>query len=234
MGWLRRAKNRSREGFGFAPPELGKVPGAGGRTRRGSPRTPLARHQHPHRVRCAVGHESTPRLAKVQQGGGICRTCAGKDPAAAWAAFQARVAELGAEVLETSWLGSTKRHQVRCARGHEVMPLASEVRDGGGIVNGLEVRLIQDFREAGHGALALVTVGARRLAATRSTRLRRRSKPARPAICLLIDLRSVTRPSTTPELKVLVSPWTTASRSLRRLRRSRSTRAVVGCRPAGP
>jgi len=32
----------------------------------------------PHRVRCPKGHESTPTPSAVQQGGGICRVCAGK------------------------------------------------------------------------------------------------------------------------------------------------------------
>jgi hypothetical protein len=54
------------------------------------------------------------------------------------------------------------------------------------------------------------TLGVRRLAATSRTRFLSNWKPVRPAICLLIDFRSVTRPSTTPELKVLVKPWITA------------------------
>ncbi|QCX82715.1 hypothetical protein C9F11_45795 (plasmid) [Streptomyces sp. YIM 121038] len=61
--------------------------------------------------------------------------------------------------------------------------------------------LIQDFREIGHEAVAVVTLGVRRLAATSRTRFRSNGKPARPAICLLIDFRSVTRPSTMPELE---------------------------------
>ncbi|MEV7123884.1 hypothetical protein, partial [Kitasatospora griseola] len=32
----------------------------------------------PHRVRCKKGHSSTPRPSDVAQGGGICRTCAGR------------------------------------------------------------------------------------------------------------------------------------------------------------
>lgn len=32
----------------------------------------------PHRVRCSKGHESMPAPSYVQQGGGICRACAGK------------------------------------------------------------------------------------------------------------------------------------------------------------
>lgn len=39
-------------------------------------------HQ-PHRIRCPLGHESAPHPSHVQEGGGICATCAGK----AWDAF---------------------------------------------------------------------------------------------------------------------------------------------------
>ena len=37
----------------------------------------------PHRARCPEGHECTPTPGAVQQGGGICRMCAGK----AWDVF---------------------------------------------------------------------------------------------------------------------------------------------------
>ncbi|MFD7579898.1 hypothetical protein [Kitasatospora sp. NPDC059817] len=87
----------------------------------------------PHRVRCAAGHEVTSTPATVQQGGGICRTCAGNDPKAAEAAFRARVAELGGEVLEPKWLGAGVPHRVRCAAGHESMPYPTHVQRGIGI-----------------------------------------------------------------------------------------------------
>ena len=45
----------------------------------------------PHRVICADGHECSPRPGGVRLGRGICATCAGKDPAAAEAAFRARL-----------------------------------------------------------------------------------------------------------------------------------------------
>ena len=86
-----------------------------------------------HRIRCAEGHESTPHPTHVQNGGGICRACAGRDPSAAEAAFRARVKELGGEVLEPAWLGSAKPHRVRCPEGHEGAPLPSGVQGGGGI-----------------------------------------------------------------------------------------------------
>lgn len=87
----------------------------------------------PHQVRCAEGHESSPRPNDVQKGQGICRACAGKDPRATEAAFRARVEELGGTVLEPKWLGKGKPHRVRCAAGHESNPMPSNVREGRGV-----------------------------------------------------------------------------------------------------
>ncbi|MFF3654914.1 hypothetical protein [Streptomyces olivochromogenes] len=87
----------------------------------------------PHRVRCAQGHDCTPRPNTVQQGGGICRTCAGNDPKVAEAAFRGRLAELGATLLEPKWLGADSPHRVRCAQGHEGRPRPSDVRRGDGV-----------------------------------------------------------------------------------------------------
>lgn len=86
-----------------------------------------------HRIRCAAGHVSTPRPTHVQQGKGICRACAGRDPKTAEAAFRARVAELGGEVLELAWLGANKGHRVRCSEGHESAPHPADVQQGKGI-----------------------------------------------------------------------------------------------------
>src|SRR5437867_2051498 len=60
----------------------------------------------PHRVRCAAGHECSPRPGSVRCGRGGCRVCAGNDPATAEVAFRARLAELGATLLEPRWLGT--------------------------------------------------------------------------------------------------------------------------------
>lgn len=87
----------------------------------------------PHRVRCPVGHESTPRPSKVQQGGGICRTCAGRDPSESERAFRERVATLGGLVLEQTWLGVHRPHRVRCPVGHEVESFPSHAQQGNGI-----------------------------------------------------------------------------------------------------
>lgn len=87
----------------------------------------------PHRVRCAEGHQCAPRPSSVRRGQGICRTCVGKDSKVAWAAFRARVAELGGEVLEPRPLGKDTPHRVRCAEGHESRTSPGHVRGGRGI-----------------------------------------------------------------------------------------------------
>jgi hypothetical protein len=87
----------------------------------------------PHRVRCAAGHECTPRPDCIQQGQGICRSCVRNDPGAAEASFRARLAELGAELLEPQWRGTALPHRVRCAAGHECTPRPDDVRKGHGI-----------------------------------------------------------------------------------------------------
>lgn len=87
----------------------------------------------PHACLCSKGHKCTPRPGHVNRGVGMCRTCAGSDPHVAEAAFRARVAELGGDVLEPIWLGSGKPHRVLCSEGHECTPTPSAVQRGGGI-----------------------------------------------------------------------------------------------------
>ena len=84
----------------------------------------------PHRVICSAGHACTPRPAGVQQGRGICNTCAGNNTKAAEAAYRARLAELGAELLGPYRGNKTKVH-VRCAAGHDCYP------QPGGVLAGL-------------------------------------------------------------------------------------------------
>lgn len=87
----------------------------------------------PHRIRCAAGHEVRRRPNSIQQGGGLCRTCAGNDPKVAEAEFRARVAELGGVVLEPAWLGVKTPHRIRCGLGHVSTPRPTAVQQGGGI-----------------------------------------------------------------------------------------------------
>lgn len=87
----------------------------------------------PHRVRCANGHVCLPQPNNVRSGQGICRTCVGLDSKLADTAFRTRVGELGGIVLEPEWLGASKPHRVRCARGHEGSTWPTSVQQGGGI-----------------------------------------------------------------------------------------------------
>src|SRR5215212_11601435 len=85
----------------------------------------------PHRIRCAAGHEASPRPNSIQRGTGLCRTCAGRDSNAAWQAFLDCVAKSGGAVLEPAWKGTNKPHLVRCAVGH-----ITDQRPGNVIVGG--------------------------------------------------------------------------------------------------
>lgn len=86
-----------------------------------------------HRVRCAEGHDCSPRPTSLQRGAGLCRACANLDPAFAEAAFRSRVAELGGIVIEPVWLGSGVPHRVQCAKGHDSTPHPTSVQQGQGI-----------------------------------------------------------------------------------------------------
>jgi hypothetical protein len=81
-----------------------------------------------HQVRCPAGHLAKVQPNRVQQGGGICPVCAGRSVQAAETEFKARLAKLGATLLETEWLGSQTPHRIRCAQGHEVTTTLSQVR----------------------------------------------------------------------------------------------------------
>ena len=70
---------------------------------------------------------------RVQQGQGICKACAGNDPRVAEAAFRARLAELGAKLLEPEWLGSKARYHVVCAAGHDSWATPNHVQQRGGV-----------------------------------------------------------------------------------------------------
>ncbi len=92
----------------------------------------------PVRVRCAAGHESSPRPNAVQQGQGICQACGRRtqNTARSLAAedrFRVRLAELDATLLEPEWLGVEAPHRVRCAAGHECWPWPSSTLAGKGI-----------------------------------------------------------------------------------------------------
>lgn len=90
-------------------------------------------NNRPHHVRCRNGHDCYPRPTHTSRGVGICKTCAGLDPATAWTEFRSRVAEQGGAVLEPLWLGARQPHWVRCVNKHDCWPSPTHVRSGTGI-----------------------------------------------------------------------------------------------------
>lgn len=86
-----------------------------------------------HHVLCAANHDCYPTPHDAQQAKGICKVCARNDPAAAEAAFRARLEELGATLLEPEWLGAIKKHHVRCAAGHDCWPRPNGIQQGQGL-----------------------------------------------------------------------------------------------------
>lgn len=87
----------------------------------------------PHLCRCVNGHLCRPIPGNVQQGRGICRTCAGTDPAVTRENFYKGVSGRNGLVLEQRWLGKDKPHKCLCAKGHECSPRPCDVRVGGGL-----------------------------------------------------------------------------------------------------
>jgi hypothetical protein len=95
-----------------------------------------------HHVRCATGHDCYPMPKTVRAGSNPCSVCAHRDQAvfrrrprksvAAEQAFRERLARMGAELLEPEWLGSGKRHRVRCSAGHDCSPKPAEMQRGKG------------------------------------------------------------------------------------------------------
>lgn len=84
-----------------------------------------------YRIRCAAGHEATPRAQDVRARGGICATCANVDPRAAEARFRSRLAALGAVLLDQAWRGANTTYRVQCAGGHEVRVRPGNISHGG-------------------------------------------------------------------------------------------------------
>ncbi|MER7477452.1 GIY-YIG nuclease family protein [Streptomyces sp. NPDC126510] len=71
-----------------------------------------------HEIRCKEGHTSYPYPGRVAQGVGICRVCAGLDPAEAVRQLLVRLDEIGAVLLDP-YRSANKPVRFRCAEGHE-------------------------------------------------------------------------------------------------------------------
>jgi len=90
----------------------------------------------PHRARCSNGHLCAPRPNDLRQGKSLCRICSSKtrkrrpESFQAEARFRAAIDEQGATLLDP-YVGSKKRHQVKCAEGHLSAPMAERVIAGG-------------------------------------------------------------------------------------------------------
>ncbi|MGW2083014.1 hypothetical protein ACWCOW_40085 [Streptomyces sp. NPDC001939] len=87
----------------------------------------------PHQVLCPAGHVASPRPNDIQQGHTMCRSCAGKDPKAAWDTFKELVRGFGGEVIEKSWMGSQVPHMVKCKKEHVTTVRPAGVQQGQGI-----------------------------------------------------------------------------------------------------
>jgi hypothetical protein len=108
--------------------------------------------------RCAAGHDCRPRPDHVQQGKGICRTCAVRDPDVAEAAFRARVAELGGVVLG-DYCGNQRPVLCRCAAGHECSPLPHNVLRGRGLCWACRGRAWDTFYVVEHASAFRIKFG---------------------------------------------------------------------------
>jgi hypothetical protein len=92
---------------------------------------PYVNSKIPVLVRCAAGHETRPMPGDVNCGQGVCGTCAGNVAAVGEARFAARLAELGATMLDP-YAGAFAPVLVRCAAGHENHPRPHDVTQGDG------------------------------------------------------------------------------------------------------
>ena len=103
-----------------------------------------------HHIRCTSGHDCYPTPANVLNGSGVCSTCAGNNPAAAEAAFRARVVELGGTPLFGEWLGNNQPHHVVCVAGHDCYPYPAGVQQGEGVCRKCRGKLWDAFYVVEH------------------------------------------------------------------------------------
>jgi len=81
---------------------------------------------------CPAGHACRAKPNPVQQGQGMCKTCAGSDPLQAELNFRARVAELGGTVIGVYESSSTPVDYV-CRAGHACRSRPNNIQQGVGI-----------------------------------------------------------------------------------------------------
>ena len=81
---------------------------------------------------CPAGHACHAKPNPVQQGQGMCKTCAGSDPLQAELNFRARVAELGGTVIGVYESSSTPVDYI-CRAGHACRSRPNNIQQGVGI-----------------------------------------------------------------------------------------------------
>lgn len=80
---------------------------------------------------CPEDHPCSVEPHWVLRGGGMCKTCAGKDSEAAKQTFLDRAKEAGV-ILEGDYVNISTPVKARCRYNHECFPTPSYVRQGGG------------------------------------------------------------------------------------------------------
>lgn len=81
---------------------------------------------------CPAGHPCRPRPSNVRYGRIECRTCGGNDQSAAGRGFEARIVELGGQVIG-QYVGANTPVDCICPAGHPCAPRPTNVRSGQGM-----------------------------------------------------------------------------------------------------
>lgn len=81
---------------------------------------------------CPNGHSCRPMPSNIRNRKGMCRTCAGQDTATAEAAFRARIADLGGQIVG-EWKGSKVSVECVCPQGHLATPTPNCIQQGDGM-----------------------------------------------------------------------------------------------------
>ena len=77
---------------------------------------------------CKNGHVCFPTPNKIQQGGGICKVCAGNDLETAKNVFRAKIEEFGR--VEGDYINNSTPVKCICSKGHICFPTPSSVQQG--------------------------------------------------------------------------------------------------------
>lgn len=81
---------------------------------------------------CCNGHICLPTPAKIQQGRGMCRICAGNDSETAEEDFRQRIAAMGGTVIG-KYVNNHTQVECRCPNGHSCLPTSGRIKRGRGM-----------------------------------------------------------------------------------------------------